>query len=375
MNVVCTHCAHEFELTDETVAQSGGTAECPSCGEQTALGDVPSGATLPWHPGAEGMPPGPGEPAVDDAPPEAGESMADDAPPVPEESASNGMFDAAAATAAEELEQSPIKPKEQSVLFKLGGIQAMAEQSQSRPGGGPPEASGLLDIRMLAATIHQRDDLESAHKVQFVGKTPMSGPVALPTSGAALAPAPAEKKGKGGLIIAGVVFLLLIVAAVVLVYFVYAGKTSGDSSGEKQASAAEETMEPSMRVAPMDAMRPPPMVPPMDVMKPPPMEPPMDVMKPPKPKKKPRKLYRKHIKAGVATVADKVADCKKDRKGRFKLRITVVGKTGKVKRVRISGRSRRRSKTGRCLKKLFEKAQFTPFKRRRQSFTHRLRIK
>jgi hypothetical protein len=100
-----------------------------------------------------------------------------------------------------------------------------------------------------------------------------------------------------------------------------------------------------------------------------------EVKKPTKPKKPPRKLYRKHIKAGIATVADQVKDCKKDRKGKFKLRITVVGKTGKVKKVKISGRRKRRSKTGKCLRALFKKAQFTPFKRRRQSFTHRLRIR
>lgn len=347
MNVVCTHCAHEFELSGEDAAQAGGSTACPSCGEQTALESAPSGATLPWHPGQEGMPP---------APPQA----------------PGGMFDAAVAAAEAAAPPPPAKPKEKSVLLKLGEMQAMGIESAARPGGGPPEASGLLDIRMLAATIHQHEEDGLAHKVQFVGQAKASGPVALPTSGPALAPAPEEPKGRGGLIAAVVVFGVLVIAAVVLIYFVYAGKDKGPGADSGQASAAMDAMEPDMRPAAMEAMEP--------VMRPVVMEPVMrpamePVMAPPRPKKLPRKLRRKHIKAGVATVADKIADCKKDRKGRFKLTITVVGKTGKVSRVRIRGRKKRQSKTGKCLKALFEKAQFTPFKRRRQRITHRVRIK
>lgn len=372
MNVVCTHCAHEFELSDEAAAQTGGSTSCPSCGEQTALEAVPSGATLPWHPGQEGMPPAPGEAhdGMFDAAVAASEADAaaeSGAAPPPQPEPTPAPPPTPPPTPAPAAAATPKKPKEQSVLFKLGEMQAMGIESASRQGGGPPEASGLLDIRMLAANIHQHEEEERAHNVQFVGKAKASGPVALPTSGPALAPAPAERKGKAGLIAAVVVFGVLVVAAVVLIYFVYAGRDQGKGEASGQASAAMEAMEPDMRPAVMEAMEP--------AMRPV-MEPAMEpVMEPPRPKKLPRKLRRKHIKAGVATVADKIADCKKDRKGRFKLKITVVGRTGAVKRVRISGRRNRKSKTGKCLKALFEKAQFTPFKRRSQSFTHRLRIK
>ncbi len=360
MNVVCTHCSHEFEVAEEVVTQSGGATKCPTCGEETSLGPLPSGATLPWHPEMDAAPP---------APPEAPEAS--------EASEASGTPGTPGTPALG-------KPKEQSVLFKLGEMQAMGAQSSARQSGGPPEASGLLDIRMLAATIQYHEQEErAAHNVQFVGRAKASGPMALPTSSPVFAPASAGRKGLGGILIAAaVVFVVLIVVALVLVYFVYAGKTKTSTSGaeatdsETQASAAMTSETPSMRAAGMDAMEPamaPTMrVVAMDAMEPVPT---MEPEKPKKPKKRPRKLRRKHIKEGVATVSAQIADCKKDRKGRFKLRITVVGKTGKVKRVRISGRKKRKSKTGKCLTKLFKKAQFTPFKRRRQSFTHRVRIK
>ncbi len=359
MNVVCTHCAHEFEMTDEAAAETGGATKCPSCGEETSLGALPSGGTLPWHPGMEG------------------------APPTPPAASPDPMFDVGEpAAGAAAGAPPPVRPKEQSVLFKLGQIQAMGGQSSVREGGGPPEASGLLDIRMLAATIqHHEEEERAAHRVQFVGQAKASGPVALPTSSPAFAPVPGKSKGMGGaLIAAAVVFGVLVVAALVLVYVLYAGKAKAPQGGggdsQTQASAAMLPTPPPMRTAAMDSMeptmRPPAMAPIMRAVA---MEPVMEPDPPKRPKKLPRKLRRKHIKEGVATVSDKLADCKKDRKGRFKLRITVVGKTGKVKRVRISGRRKRKSKTGKCLKALFEKAQFTPFKRRRQSFTHRVRIK
>lgn len=363
MNIVCTHCAHEFEMADEALGQTGGSTPCPSCGEETSLGSVPSGATLPWHPGLAGMP---------------------GMPPIPGESATEPVADPREAT-PEPDSAAPVvapRPREQSVLFKLGGIQAMAEQTTARQGGGPPEASGLIDIRMLAATImHHEEQMRSAHNVQFVGRVKPSAQVALPTSSPSLAMAPAGNKGKGGLIAAAVVFGVLIVAAVVLVYFVYAGKKAEGGDADKQASVATSAMTPSMGAAVMDAqspaMRPEAMEPSMRPMGMDAMEPSMApaIMKSGKPEKRPRKLYRKHIREGVATVADRIAACKKDRKGRFKLRITVVGKTGKVKSVRVSGRRQRKSKTGKCLKALFEKAQFTPFTRRRQAFTHRVWIK
>jgi len=274
----------------------------------------------------------------------------------------------------------PVKPKEQSVLFKLGEMQAMGMRSSARQGGGPPEASGLLDIRMLAATIHHHEEEERAsHKMQFLGPAKPSGPVAFPTSSPALAPTSDGSKSKAGaLIAAAVVFVVLVVAALVLVYVLYAGKgkapKGGGGDSQTQASAAMSPPPPAMRRAAADAMEPT-MAPVMRAAVMVAMEPATEPDKPMRPKKLPRKLRRKHIKEGVATVSDKIAECKKDRKGRFKLRITVVGKTGKVKRVRVSGRRKRKSKTGKCLKALFEKAQFSPFKRRRQSFTHRLRIK
>jgi hypothetical protein len=359
MNVVCTHCAHEFEMTDEAVTLSGGATNCPECGEETSLGSLPSGATLPWHP------------EMDDAPPVPPET-----PPAPPEDAGQPMPGAG----SEDGPSAPGKPKEQSVLFKLGEMQAMGMQSSARQGDGPPEASGLLDIRMLAATIqHHDEDERASHHVEFVGRAKASGPMALPTSSPSFAPSSGGAKGlSGGLIAAAVVFVVLVVAALALVYFLYAMKApkGGEGDTETQASAAVPSMEPAMRRAAAEAMesamRPLNRTPPMRAAGMDSMEP---AMEPAKPKKKPRKLRRKHIKEGVATVNDKIADCKKDRKGRFKLRITVVGKTGKVKRVRVNGRRNRKSKTGKCLKALFEKAQFTPFKRRRQSFTHRVRIK
>jgi len=368
MNVICTHCAHEFEMDDEALSQTGGSTRCPSCGGETGLGSVPSGATLPWHPGQAGMPPMPGEGAP--------EPVADPGEAAPEPKPAPEPEPAPAAAP---------RRKDQSVLFKLGGIQALAAQTAARQGEGPPEASGLIDIRMLAATIgHHEDEMRAAHNVQFVGRVEPSGPVALPTSSPGLATASAETRGKAGLIAAAVVFLVLIVAAIVLVYFVYLGKKPGGGDGDRQASAAMSAMTPSMGAGVVDAgspaMRAVVMDPGAPAMRPlgmDAMEPAMTpaIMKPDKPKKRPRKLYRKHIKAGVATVADRIAGCKKDRKGRFKLRITVAGKTGKVKRVYVSGRRQRKSKTGKCLKALFGKAQFTPFKRRQQAFTHRVRIK
>lgn len=368
MNVVCTHCAHNFEMTDEAVSQSGGATNCPECGEETSLGSLPSGATLPWHPDMDGAPPTP--PETPPTPPET--------PPATSEQAEQPVFGAGSGGGP----SAPVKPKEQSVLFKLGEMQAMGMKSSARQGGGPPEASGLLDIRMLAATIqHHEEEERASHNVSFVGRAKASGPVALPTSSPVLAPTSGGSKGlSGGLIAAAVVFVVLVVAALALVYFLYATKAKAPKGGggdtETQASAAMPSMEPAMRRAAAEAMepamRPSNRVPPVRVAGMEAMEP---AMEPVQPKKKPRKLRRKHIKEGVATVKDKIADCKKDRKGRFKLRITVVGKTGKVKRVRVNGRRNRKSKTGKCLKALFEKAQFTPFKRRRQSFTHRVRIK
>jgi len=287
------------------------------------------------------------------------------------------------------------KRKEQSVLFKLGGLQSMAVQSSARQGGGPPEASGLLDIRLLAATIQSHE--AETHNVLFVGKAKASIPVALPTSSPGLALGPAKSKGKGGLITAAVVFLVLVVAAGVLVYFVHVGKQKPGAGSESQAGAASsvmDPMDPAMGPAVMDPMDPamgPSVMDPMDpAMGPAVMDPAMgaaavdpameramapEVTKPIRPKKLPSKLLSKHITEGLATVAGKVADCKKDRKGWFKLLITVVGKTGKVNQVQVKGRRQRKSKTGKCLRKLFAKAQFSPFKRRRQSFNHRVRIK
>ena len=80
-------------------------------------------------------------------------------------------------------------------------------------------------------------------------------------------------------------------------------------------------------------------------------------------------------KQGIATIKDKVADCKKDRKGRFKVKLTVEGKTGKATKIKVYGRRQRKSETGKCLVELLKKAQFPRFKRKRQTFKWRFRIK
>jgi hypothetical protein len=277
------------------------------------------------------------------------------------------------------------------VLFKLGEIQSMTARSAARRGDDPPEASGLLDIRMLAAKIHQHEEEEeAAQRVVFLGKAKASGPVALPTRAVAIAPAAESSGGGKGLIIAVVAFGVLIVLAAVLVYFVYAGTLSSSGDEEKQASATTSEMPrpatmderaPDMRPAAPD-MRPaapdvrpaaPDMRPAAPDMRP--AAPDVRSMEPPRPTKPLQKLGRADIQAGLANVADRVGACKKDRKGAFKLQLTVEGRTGKVKRVHISGRRDRKSRTGRCLKALFEKARFPPFKRRYQSFTHRVRVK
>jgi pentapeptide MXKDX repeat protein len=482
MNVVCEKCSHEFELSEEAAAETGGATKCPSCGEETGIGPVGAGSTLPWHPGQEGVPPPgaegiPPSPPAEEAPalpeelqppppaeeplplpeelqppPPAEEPLplpeelqppppveeppppppVEEPPPLPEElqppppveepppppveeppppvpaeeptsdsGDSDNMFDAAEEDSAGQSDTTG-KPKERSVLFEIGAVAALGhkQRASARTGGGEPEASGLLDIRMLAHKIHVHEE-EHKHEqqVSFVAGSvnPMT-PVVLPSRAPALVPVADSSSSKKGLLIAVIAFFVVAVAAVVLLVFIYKGRSDEGGEKQKQVSASMAPMDEAMKPEAMkpeamkpeamkpeamkpeamkpeamkpEAMKPEAMKP--EAMKPEAMKP--EAMKPEPPKKLPRKLRRKHIKPVIAALKDKFAACKKDKKGRFKIRFTVEGKTGKVIKVRISGRKYRKSETGKCLAELFSATPFPQFRRKKQSFTHRVRIK
>ncbi|MFH2005466.1 MAG: hypothetical protein ABI333_02655 [bacterium] len=430
MHVVCEKCAHEFELSEAAAADSGGAATCPSCGEETAIGPVPAGSTMPWHPGQGGDPPGPVEPppvpleddspppvlSEDDSPPPVLSeddspppvpleddspppvlSEDDSPPPVPVEEpeddseAADGMFEAAE-EASESQSVTTGAPRERSVLFEIGAVAALGrrQQASARTGGGEPDASGLLDIRMLAHRIHEHEEeLRHEHQVSFLAASSRSSaPVAFPSQAPALVPVDDSSSSKKGLLIAIIAFFLVAIAAVAILVYVYQGRSGDGGEKKRQASAAMAPMDEGMGPEGMgpeamgseamtpeamtpEAMTPEAMTP--EAMTPESMTP--EAMKPEPPKKLPRKLLRKHIKPVVAALQDKFAACKKDKKGRFKIHYTVEGKTGKVVKVQISGRKYRKSETGKCLAELFAKTQFPQFRRKKQSFTHRVRIK
>ena len=200
----------------------------------------------------------------------------------------------------------------------------------------------------------------------------------MPTTAPAPMVADTSSSSKKGLLIAVIAFFTVAIAAVVVLVFVYKGGAGGEGEKKKQASAAMTAMDDGMKPEAMkpeamkpEAMKPEAMKP--EAMKPEAMKP--EAMKPEPPKKLPRKLRRKHIKPVIAALKDKFAACKKDKKGRFKIRFTVEGKTGKVIKVRISGRKYRKSDTGKCLAELFKNTQFPQFRRKKQKFTHRVKIK
>ena len=92
-----------------------------------------------------------------------------------------------------------------------------------------------------------------------------------------------------------------------------------------------------------------------------------------------RSLPAPPIQTSGATLGTKVSvkavACKKDKTGRFKVKVVVVGETGKARSARVYGKRYRQSETGKCITEMLKAHQYPQFKRKTQSLTFRFKVK